>query len=281
MASANFCSYCGAVLSGGERTCPHCGTPIAAVPPQIPGGMTTSAPPGSSAYPAAPQIGYEEHRAIDRTKTGVALLAVGSALGWIPVISLFGGLLALIGAIFVILGRTAFGPAHSRNVVIAIVLYLVGLFGVLILAASFIGQLEAAVTLPSSQVARAVSDAFSSFLIGAIVVGLFSGFAVVLFLYALLDLTGKILIWASFFASFGILVLVWAIISGQVAAATAAAFATSPLDPGPLLALDAQINSLRLLDIIPDLLMAGAAYTAYLRIDQGKIPARGQLRLSS
>lgn len=279
MATGSYCPKCGAALAAGDTVCYQCGTPVTGASPPAPEPSWMIRPPasGGPAFPSPsspPEYSYEQRRGIDRTKTGVALLAVGSALGWIPVISLLGGLLALVGAILVIMGREAFGPAHSRNVAIAIVLYLIGLFGVFILAAGLVGQIEAAVALPAPQVEGGMVDAFNTFLVGGIVVGIFSGLAVVLFLYALLDSVGKVLIWASFFASFGLLLFVWAVIIGQVGSATSAAFASSPPDLGPLLALDAQINALRLLDILPDLLMAAAAYVAWSRIDQGKIPLR-------
>ncbi len=277
MYSSPYCSACGALLTRADTACPECGTPRVG-PPAPPQSAAPAGEPTGSGFPriepvAPSELDYETRRGIDRTKTGVALLAIGSALGWIPVISLLGGFLVLVGAVLVILGREAFGASHSRNVVLALVLYLIGLFGVFILAASFAGSLEAAVALPASEVAGAVSQAFDSFLIGGIIVGLFSGFAVVLFLYSLLDTPGKILIWGSFFAAFGILILVWAVISGEVTNAIEASLATTPPDAGPLLALDAQLNGLKLLNVIPDLLLAGAAYVAWSRIDQGKIPA--------
>ncbi len=221
-----------------------------------------------------PEMSYERRRAIDRTKTGVALLAIGAALGWIPVVSLLGGLLILIGAILVILGREAFGAAHERNVPIAIVLYIIGVIGGFLLADSLTGQVEAAASLPAAQVSGAVEAAFNTFLIGGVIVGIFGGLGSVLFLYALMDTPGKLLLWTSFVASFAILFLVWAIIIGQVGSAVSAAYATNPPDTGPINALDAQVTTLRLLNAIPDLLLAAAAYVAWSRIDRGQSPAR-------
>lgn len=266
-------------MTASDAACPQCGTPVSkpSVPAPVP--AWASAPPPAAAYPpiAYPppqEWSYETRRDIDRTKTGVALLAVGSLLGWIPVISALGGLLVLIGAILVILGRSAFGLDHSRNVGIAIGLYLIGVIGILFLGVGFISQLESAVTLPAAEAQAVIVSAFNTFLIGAIIFGIFTGLASVLFLYAILDTTGRVLIWAAFFASLGVAVLVFVIIAGQIDAAIAASFSGATPDPIPLLSLDAQINSLRVLQIIPDLLLAGAAYVAWSRIDKGVIPKR-------
>jgi len=201
-------------------------------------------------------------------------MAIGSALGWIPVISILGGLLVLVGAVLVVLGREAFGVAHERNVVIAIVLYLMGLVGEFILAGSLLSSIETAAYLPPTDAASAVMGAFDGFLVGAMIVGVIAGLASVLFLWALLDVAGRVLIWASFFSSFALLFGVWVIIVGQLGSAVASAFAGSPPDLAPLIALDNELNSLRLLNILPDLLAAGAAYVAWARIEQGIIPQR-------
>lgn len=230
------------------------------------------------AYPPAedePERSYEVRRAIDRTKTGIVLLAIGAAMGWIPVISLLASLLILIGAFLVILGRQPFGATHERNVAFAIVLYIIGLMGGIGLAGTVTSQIILAVAnLPAAQLAGAVVDAFNTLLIGGIVVVLFSGLGSVLFLYALMDMRGKQLLWASLAASVAILFVVWAIVVGQVGAAVAASYATSPPDPAPITALDAQVNSLKVLDLVPDVLLAAAAYVAWSRVERGEIPPR-------
>lgn len=279
LASTVTCRRCGRTPDASFAFCPYCGTPLsgAAYRGFSVGTPTTVLPPAAASYPpwtTGTPVSYARRREVDRTRTGVLLLAAGSAIGWIPVISILGGLLVLIGAILVILGRQAFGAAHERNVLIAIVLYVIGLVGAFLLAGSFLSSIETAASLPATEAASAVVSAFDGFLIGSVIVGIFSGLATVLFLWALLDLPGKILIWASFVSSFVILGVVWAVITGQLGNAVASAFVGSPPDLGPLIALDNQLNSLRLLDILPDLLAAGAAYVAWARIVQGRIPER-------
>src|SRR5256885_13761663 len=98
-----FCVNCGSALSAGT------GAGAAPAAPMYPGAM-----PGlPSAWDA------ERRKQIGRTKTGVLLLLVGTLISWLPIpIGALGALLILIGAILVILGRKAFGAAHSRNVIV-------------------------------------------------------------------------------------------------------------------------------------------------------------------
>lgn len=84
-------------------------------------------PYGASGYGyGVPPWEYERKKQIDRTKTGILLLLIGTLIGWLLIIGVIGSLLILIGAILVILGRRAFGPSHSRNVILSIVLFFVG-----------------------------------------------------------------------------------------------------------------------------------------------------------
>ncbi len=53
-------------------------------------------------------------------------MMIGTILGPVPIITFIGGILSLIGAILVILGRKAFGPEHSRNAIWSIIIYIVG-----------------------------------------------------------------------------------------------------------------------------------------------------------
>ncbi len=222
----------------------------------------------------APAMDYDTHRMIDRTKTGVALLAVGAVLGWIPVIGLLGGLLSLVGAILVILGRDAFGGNHSRNVGIAIALFVIGFLGGLVLAGGFLTSVTQALNFPPAQAEPSIVSAFNTFLVSLVVLSVVTGPASVFFFWELLSVPGKVVILVSYLA--GILIALWVylVITAQVAAAFSAAFAVTPPDAAPLVALDAQINGLRLLDAIPSLLSAGAAGIAWSRIEYGEIPKR-------
>ena len=155
---------------------------------------------------------------------------------------------------------------------IAIVLFIIGIVGGFALAGSVLTALGQAVLLPPDQAQAAISSAFSDLLSSAIILGLISGLASVFFLWELLNFSGRALILLSYALGIAIACLVYVLIMAQVGPALASAFASTPPDGGPLLALDSQINSLRLLQAIPSLLAAGAAYIAWSRIEEGEIP---------
>lgn len=79
------CPECGHQNEDWRQRCLSCGGELSAVPP----------PPSWS---------YEARRAIDRTSTGLVLLAVSFLLIWVPLIDLLGGLLSLIGVVLLLLG---------------------------------------------------------------------------------------------------------------------------------------------------------------------------------
>src|SRR5438128_11997416 len=106
-----FCVNCGSALSAGAGGASAAAAPM--YPPAMPGLP--------SAWDA------DRRKQIDRTKTGLLLLLIGGLISWIPIDGILGGLLLLIGAILVILGRKAFYSPHARNVVIAILLFFIGI----------------------------------------------------------------------------------------------------------------------------------------------------------
>ncbi len=276
------CPQCKAISPSGAAFCHRCGTSLANAPPAPATPMPSAAgfppppvsEPGFIRPPPPPPGVYGFQRDIDRTRTGVLLLAVGAFLSWVPVIGLLGGLLTLVGAILVILGRAAFGEKHARNVGIAIVLFIIGFIGGLVLAGGVLSSVEQAAALPPDQLQATVVSAFNTLLLGAIILGVITGPATVFFLWELLNPTGRILILASYLAGILIAFYVYVVIIGQVSTALAAAFATSPPDVTPIVALDNQINGLKLLDAIPSLVTAAAAGIAWSRIESKEIPKR-------
>ena len=242
-----------------------------------PAGGTLTPPP---AYPAYPGYGYgaspweaERQKQINRTKTGLLLLLIGGLLSWVPFIGLLGSLLLLIGAIFVILGRKAFGAGHSRNVVLAIVVFFVAIIsGVVLAIALFVSVVPVGNPDPATFAAQ-VANALSNLLLGLIVVAAIGGIASVLFTYALQEKTGKILLWAGYAANIAIAIAVWAIVSPIIANALAQSISGGSYDPTPFVAAQSQITALAILSVIPSLLFAAATYLAWSRVNRGEIPA--------
>lgn len=225
-------------------------------------GIPTGAP-----YPGP--YDYTRARGIDRTKTGVLLLFVGTLMSWIPILQLFGYLLILIGVILVILGRKAFGPVHARNVVVSVILFIVGIvtvFGVVLVAAlsSLSGSIgPGGSVIPS---AATLAAALNGALIGGIVAAIVIGLAEILFTYALQAQAGRLLLWAAYGANLALNVAIYLLLSPFVSRVVTAA------DYGAVAAMQ---GTYALLGVVPSLLFAGADYLAWSRINKGEMPGRG------
>ena len=258
-----MCPKCGFSNQPGFAFCSNCGSPLAAAgaPPGAPPAY--GAPYGAPPMPAYTYGGspwaYERTKQIDRTKTGILLLLIGTLLSWIPYgIAFIGYILLLVGAILVILGRKAFGPTHSRNVVLAIVFFFMGVIGIIALA---VWLVIAAIAAGISGNFEGLISLLNTYFIALIILAAITGLASVFFTYALQNEMGKILLWAGYGANLALNVAVWIIINPMI---------TTVADPDVLLA---QADSLSLLAVVPSALFAAADYLVWTRISRGEIPA--------
>ena len=211
------CPKCGTVNQPIARFCIACGTPLLAVP-QSPPLQNPAQPAQASPPPSPPQawnapyspyayyaytIAYYEaqrREQIDRTATGLLLIAIGFFLSWIPFISLIGGILELIGAILVILGRKAFGVKHARNVMWSIIIFVVGLVSAVV--AVFIVLYYSILNLSPPGIAPTIVSPFGgSFAIVSLVSTTIIGFVYVLFVYELEEKSSRILLWCGYAAN--------------------------------------------------------------------------------
>ena len=275
MSSPLACTRCGYQNQPGYQFCSNCGAPLvaapgAAVPPPV---QPYAQPPAYGYYP--PSVDYDRTRQIDRTKTGLLLLLIGSLIGWIPYgISLIGGILALVGAILVILGRKAFGTKHSRNVVIAVVLYVVGFIGLFVVAIAFAVALIGSIIPGTMPTVATLEGAVNTLLIGGIVVSFITGLAQVLFTYEIQNQAGRILLFAGMGASIALQIAIFFLISPLIAVAIGNALAGGTYNSGPIADLQNRVTAYSLLGAIANLLWAGAYYLVWSRISRGEIPGR-------
>ena len=284
MSAPTVCPKCGFANQPGWTYCTNCGSPVppSAAPP-------AGAPPAIPAYPVYP--GYapyaygpppweaERRKQIERTKVGVLLLLFGALISWIPLIGAVGGLLTLIGAIFVIVGRKAFGTVHRRNVVISIILFFIGLafavVGALIVVLAALGVVSG--TTSEAALAAALSSAFTNILVVAAVASFISGLASVFFTYALQKMEGRIVLWAAYGATIGIqvaiLVVTLPLIPGIAASMAHEIVATGRVNPTEITnAVSGATAGLSLLSVTPAMLYAAANYLAWTRVNKGEIP---------
>jgi ribosomal protein L37E len=270
------CPKCGAGKVQGHNYCPSCGFPLTPILRASESLRQTTAGSGYSQVPPAYQRDrdFQEMMAIGRTKNGLLLLAVSGLLAPIPILNYIGGILAIVGAVLMILGRGAFGDAHSRNVVLSVVIYIVGLVILFIEGVSFalsISSIELSGASGASA-AAAISSSFNDLLTGAIVVGAILGVATILFTYAIQSQTGRILLLAGYVSSLLIGILVFSIIGPQLSTVVSNSIATRSVDRSGIDALQSDIQLLRFLNFIPGIIYAVAYYRLWERIDMGDLP---------
>jgi len=205
---------------------------------------------------------------------------IGTLLGPVPLITLIGGILSLIGAILVILGRKAFGPEHSRNAIWSIIIYIVGFVIIIIGVIAFAFAIISATIASRSGnmtdltvIAQALTSSFDGLLIAGIVGGAVSSIAYVLFTYQLQNRNGRIILWAAYASSIAIGIINAIIVSALLSDAVQRSIAGGIFNPDPLRGLQNQLQALGLLGFIPAALYATALYLVWSRIGRGELPA--------
>src|SRR2546426_5943212 len=280
------CPKCGAGKVQGHNYCPSCGFPLTPAPRAGETLRQTTAGLGvyRQSIPTADYGGvppayqkmrdYQEMTAIGRTKNGLILLAASLLLDPIPILNYLGVILAIVGTVLMILGRGVFGDAHSRNVVLSVVIYVVGLVILFIIGASFalsIASIELSGASGASA-AAAISSSFDDLLTGAIVAGAVLGIATILLTYAIQSRTGRILLLAGYVSSLLIGILVFSIVGPQLSTVVSNTIATRNVDRSGIDSLQSEIQLLRFLNFIPGIIYAVAYYLLWERIDMGDIP---------
>ena len=297
--AGRFCQECGAPNEAVAKYCAKCGSELrAGIPPPVPAtpyGPATYGPatppmagaPAPYAYyppaygPAYPYpgqypgyLGYaelERQKQVDRTKTGLLLLAVSFLISWIPLVLVIGVILAVIGAILVILGRKAFGPRHASSVVISVLLYVVSI----VLAAIFFAWFFVASYEATNGNLRALLPVFWPFIGGVIGSGVLAGVAQVLFVHDLEKPIGRYLLYAAFVTAVVVpIVTALALAStfNAILADIANGTITNPNDPRLAPLYDAE-STLALVDAIPSVLFGVVYFLAWQRIERREIPA--------
>ena len=223
----------------------------------------------------------------DGTRNGLLILAIGYVLSasilvlayFAPILAgLVGlaGLASLIGALLVVLGRHSFGPKHSRNVILSVVLFIASIvitvigtftFTFSVLLATFNAASGSTSVTPAS-----ITNAFNILLITLVIGTVLSGLAALFLTYALQQTTGRILLLGGYISSMALMILNSIGTLQGLAEAMNEAFANGRYNPAPLQALQSQRNPIQLLAVLPTLAFALAFYLAWSRINRGELP---------
>jgi len=277
MSTSTTCTRCGTVNTAGSRFCANCGTSLLTGPTgpaSTPGFQPPSQYTHSTSYTFA-AADYEKRKMTDRTKTEL-LIIIGTILAPIPFISILGGILALIGAILVILGREVFGEKHSRNAVWSIGIYVVGIVLIFVFTIGFALSIVSVAFLTSNPAAlsQSIISNFNNFLIGIVVSAAITGLANVLFTYELQKPIGRYLLWAGYATSLVTSIAVFALVAPQIASVVAQAVSGRTFNRIPIENLQAQTQTYQIIGLIPAAIYATAYYMAWSRINRGEIPQR-------
>lgn len=194
-----------------------------------------------------------------RTSTGLTLLVIGLLLSWIPYIRYVGDLLILIGAIFVILGRAAFGPKHELYVKLAIVLFIIALIAAVVVALDFAFSIFTDV----NSAPKLVGD-FKNYMIGLIVVAVIGGSSYILLVYGISDSLGIKLLLMAFVLQIVITIVVFVVVMPTISSAI---YSMSSGNLKPLDSLSSKISDYGLLNVFPLLIYAFAYYRAKNNIE--------------
>src|SRR3989337_3039309 len=180
------------------------------------------------------------------------LLSSALLLSWIPVIEYLAGLLMLVGFVYVVRGRGAFGSEHARNGYNAAVLIVASLVGSVYLA---VLPFPTALSEGSLGAAGAVHSWISTVVYGTLVVTALRVYALFLISFALQKVVGRVLLLGALAAYLAVGVLyVWTLshgLDGAVAAAVSRLAADLFLGVGTLL------DGWRYFFALPSLVLAG------------------------
>jgi len=255
--------------SGTEDSPPAGSAPPSPPPPSYSSpyqSPSAGGPPRWATYPQATASGtttYSSSTERSRTITGITLSAIGFALSWIPYVDYVGGLLVLIGVIFLFLGRWGFDERHHNLVVVGGIFVLITFIGAIVAAAIFADALLAAAASSASpaQLGGSLIGAFDGLLFSGAVLGVIRALASVMLVYALVDRSTRGILWLAFSTQLIVQVVILVVVLPQVNSAIAQATSGSTVDLGPLNALTLTSTLWGLLAVIPSMLF----FWAYLR----------------
>ncbi|HLE45424.1 MAG TPA: hypothetical protein VI915_00330 [Thermoplasmata archaeon] len=174
----------------------------------------------------------------------------------------------VVGAVGLLLSRSAYGRRHGQNVVVATFCIVVATAGILALRALFfLSPAWAVVSYPTPTLrARAVQAAFDQFMIGSAILGAVAGVGWVLFTHALQDTKGRVLLWSGLVWGVTINLAVYAYVRPIMMQAIARAFTWPGSYPPEINAAGVLVDALRLASLVAAVPTVLAYARAYSRV---------------
>jgi hypothetical protein len=245
------------------------------------GGIALEPVPGQTAPPTLSEE-FERAKRIERTKSGLVLLAFATLLMWIPVIQLLGFVIGAIAVILILLGASAFGPRHVTLAWVAVIVFTGAQLAVIGLLASFSSSITGLSAGGPGTTTRMLA-AFDSVLYGSLVLVSIMSVCSALIAFDLEDVPGRILLASGVAAQIAVSVSLFVfILIPLINQAVIQAFATTPADMSVITAADEQVRTMRglaVLNSIPAILFAGGYGWAWRRVSRGATPSSGNAPL--
>ena len=227
--SSRYCPKCFMSNLSEATACVDCGASLTALSTSSQQGSDSVPPSPGVPPPLAPNpyfdyaVSYFEadrRRKIDRTKTGLLLLVIGFFLSWVPFVGVIGSILEIVGALMVIIGRHAFGPAHARNVLWSLVIFIVGIVvaivTVTVLVLSAIFSNPAFINRTPGTIPPSLVFDRTTFYTGIFIGLTIAQVSYVLLTYALQGRTGRMLLWVGYAASISANLVNFFVFTGSV-----------------------------------------------------------------
>ncbi len=205
-------------------------------------------------------------------------MIVAFGLLWIPYLSDVGGLLALIGVIFLFLGRRGFDKSHRWWVIAGGACVVTAILLILGVTVWFLGSIVTVASQQNGSV-QAVGAQLQSGLGVLFAVGLFSGalvsFGYLALPYGLSDRASRLMMWGAFALTVTISILVFLTLHPLIDSAIVQSTSGSTINTGPVHALDNRSAFLQTAQVFPDLIFLWAYYRTRSRIFNPAPPGGG------
>jgi len=215
-------------------------------------------------------IDYTLNKQINRTQDGLLLLLIGTILGPIPILNILGVVLALVGAVMVVVGRDAFGERHARYVEWSVGIYILGFMIFLFVLVGASSSIETTLrTTNAASLSSALTNIVELYFLLGTLSGAIIGISTVLFTYAIQDHRGRIILWSALATGLVLSLSVDFVLAPELGNAVSRAVATSSV--APLNSFLATVAALRVAGLIPAFMYALAFYMVWSRIGSGKI----------
>jgi hypothetical protein len=266
------CPSCSSQVKPAQRFCSNCGTALSAAGDE----RAPTLPPDDSwdpvAYADIPRYGAP--REVERTRTGLHFMIFGFAFVWIPYVSVLGGLLIIIGVVFLWLGRRAYGQVNRRFVVRGCTCVVLSLLLSFLAALVFVGAVvdsaaTGGATVPG--VGAALRSDLNALLISTLVTSTIGALGYVLLVYGLAGTPVRRLLWVGFGLSIALSVVTYAIVWPQISTAIAQATSGSTINVGPVNDLRVRLSLWGSLQFIPGVVFL----YSYYRVRRGTFGSQG------